>query len=643
MGTGYTRQSSGVIIDAGTIEADDLNAEFNQLQSAFNATTGHSHDGTSGEGPLINLTSGVTGTLPVANGGIGAATLTDGGILLGNGTGAIVAMSVLTDGQIVIGDGTTDPTTLAAFTSSTGTLKHEYGGLEADISAYSGLVKVTGGTTSAVTITSAGEALLDDASAPAMRTTLGLAIGTDVQAYDAELAALAGLTSAANKIPMFSGSGTASLIDFKDEDDMISDSATAVPSQQSVKAYVDSQTVSVGADLTAIEALSTTGILARTAANTWAHRTITGTLNKIDVTNGDGVSGAPTLTISSGYVGQTSITTLGTIGTGVWEGTAVAVTKGGTGSTTASAARTALGLAIGTDVQAYSTALQAISAVGSSADKLAYYTGSGTASLTDFTSFARTIVDDADASTMRTTLGVGTGDSPQFTALNIGHATDTTIARGAAGFIAVEGNRVPSPASQVSGDILYRGTTEWERLAKGTAGQVLTMNAGATAPEWAAGGGNTLGTEQTSVTALVDYTGIPSGVTEINIMLEGIHDGDSNNIIFQIGDSGGVEATGYVCGGAAINSGSSAAEYTTGFIFPPPGNFGGNGWYGVVTLRRMNGSHKWAASGTAYTTADSGTLSILAGTKTLTAELDRVRITSTAGDLDGGNVNISYR
>lgn len=40
-------------------------------------------------------------------------------------------------------------------------------------------------------------------------------------------------------------------------------------------------------------------------------------------------------------------------------------------------------------------------------------------------------------------------------------------------------------ASQAAGDIMYYNGTDWIRLAKGTAGQVLTMNAGATAPEWA--------------------------------------------------------------------------------------------------------------------------------------------------------------
>lgn len=36
----------------------------------------------------------------------------------------------------------------------------------------------------------------------------------------------------------------------------------------------------------------------------------------------------------------------------------------------------------------------------------------------------------------------------------------------------------------VEGDIIYRDATQWQRLPKGTAGQTLKMNAGATAPEW---------------------------------------------------------------------------------------------------------------------------------------------------------------
>ena len=95
----------------------------------------------------------------------------------------------------------------------------------------------------------------------------------------------------------------------------------------------------------------------------------------------------------------------------------------------------------------------------------------------------------------RATLGLNTTDSPQFTALNVGDASDTTVTRGAAGFLAVEGNRVPSPASQAAGDILYRDTNEWARLAKGTTLQALRMNSGATAPEWSADVG--IGSNQT--------------------------------------------------------------------------------------------------------------------------------------------------
>ena len=59
------------------------------------------------------------------------------------------------------------------------------------------------------------------------------------QASNDILTDLAGLTQAANKVPYFSSSTAASVLDFKDEDNMASNSATAVPSQQSVKAYVD--------------------------------------------------------------------------------------------------------------------------------------------------------------------------------------------------------------------------------------------------------------------------------------------------------------------------------------------------------------------------------------------------------------------
>ena len=55
----------------------------------------------------MGLTLGTDLTVP--NGGTGASTFTDGGILLGSGTGAITAMAVLTDGQMIVGDGTTDP------------------------------------------------------------------------------------------------------------------------------------------------------------------------------------------------------------------------------------------------------------------------------------------------------------------------------------------------------------------------------------------------------------------------------------------------------------------------------------------------------------------------------------------------------
>ena len=55
-----------------------------------------------------SLTANVSGTLPVANGGTGATSLTDGGVLLGSGTGAVTALAVLGDSEMIVGDGSTD-------------------------------------------------------------------------------------------------------------------------------------------------------------------------------------------------------------------------------------------------------------------------------------------------------------------------------------------------------------------------------------------------------------------------------------------------------------------------------------------------------------------------------------------------------
>ena len=72
MGTGYTRNDTpNNIADGNVINASDLDGEFDAIQAAFNASTGHSHDGTTGEGPQITAAG-------IANDAVALGTKTTG-------------------------------------------------------------------------------------------------------------------------------------------------------------------------------------------------------------------------------------------------------------------------------------------------------------------------------------------------------------------------------------------------------------------------------------------------------------------------------------------------------------------------------------------------------------------------------------
>ncbi|WVT75227.1 hypothetical protein QM996_09145 [Sinorhizobium chiapasense] len=84
------------------------------------------------------------------------------------------------------------------------------------------------------------------------------------------------------------------------------------------------------------------------------------------------------------------------------------LTAGGTGATSASGARMALGLEIGTNVQAQDAGLQSIAGLTTTPNQMLYTTGTDLYSTTALTPFARTILDDVDAVSVKTTLGLAT-------------------------------------------------------------------------------------------------------------------------------------------------------------------------------------------------------------------------------------------
>ena len=213
---------------AGSVSAGDgLSKSGNTLSADLKSNGGVVIE--SGELAVDLGASSITGTLAVSDGGTGATSASDARTNLGVAIGSDVQAH---------GDVLDD---LSGLTQASN----------------KGIFFDTANSAATFDLTSAGRALLDDADAAAQRTTLGLAIGSDVQAYDAELAALAGLTSAANKLAYFTGSGTADLADLTAFARTLLDDADASAARTTLGVAIGADVQAYNASLAAIAALST--------------------------------------------------------------------------------------------------------------------------------------------------------------------------------------------------------------------------------------------------------------------------------------------------------------------------------------------------------------------------------------------------
>jgi hypothetical protein len=187
-----------------------------------------------------------------------------------------------------------------------------------------------------------------------------------------------------------------------------------------------------------------------------------------------------------------------------------------------------------------------------------------------------------------------------------------------------------------TGDVV--GTTDTQSLTNKTLGSGLVMAASAI----------TSATAQASTSGTsIDFTSIPSWVKRITVMFSGVSTNGTSLVQIQLGDSGGVETTGYNSGAViSANAGAYTGNVTTGFVTGVDSNSTSSSLrYGSYILSRVDGN-TWVGQGNIHeSTVPSYNLGAqCAGGKTLSSTLDRVRITTVNGTdaFDAGTINIMY-